>query len=586
MFTAEAPQFMGGILSDKENQNIDLSKYSYLDYLASPNRIIALNGKYLPRKRELRVHADMDTLKIGFLSPFLASFSHIVNGYASGALDFVMNKDSLYFDGKVKVRDAQMGIASLNTVYNIIDQEILFNSEGITFEKVELQDKFKNKATLSGSVLHNRFKDFKIDLNISTPRILAMNTTKKIDASFYGDGIVSGDIAIQGDVNLLNFIGHNIKTQTGSSIVFPLSSASSVSSAQGIYFVQSNTNKERKVEKENKMDTELNFDFIFDVTKDADVRLDLDAIDGVLRCKTAGKLRLAYNTNTDILSVDGLLEILSGKFHMSLKSLFPRDFGIVEGGTIAFSGPLTSAQINVQALYQKAVSLSSLNDELKNIGRTDVAAYLGLNGNLMNPGTSFRFEFPRLPESEQNRIFAELDTANTQNGVRQFFSFVFLNTFIREDASNLNASQQSIGTGIDFVSGILNSLISNQSNNFSIGVNYVNDQSTYKEYSLDAEYRFVNDRFKVKTNFGYAENTDNPAQSNNLIGGVGMDIELNKQGNLWFRAFYFNDKTGVNEQKPQQGGGIGITFKQGFSSRKDFLEKWKPKQKEKKNEKK
>jgi hypothetical protein len=64
-----------------------------------------------------------------------------------------------------------------------------------------------------------------------------------------------------------------------------------------------------------------------------------------------------------------------------------------------------------------------------------------------------------------------------------------------------------------------------------------------------------------------------------------MEADLNKKGNLLFRAFYFNDKTGVNEQKPQQGGGIGITFKQGFSTRKDFLENWKPKQKEKKTKK-
>jgi hypothetical protein len=268
---------------------------------------------------------------------------------------------------------------------------------------------------------------------------------------------------------------------------------------------------------------------------------------------------------------------------MSLKNLFPRDFTIVEGGTISFTGPLTSALINVSALYQKAASLNSLSDELKDIGRTDVAAYLGLTGNLMNPNPTFVFAFPRLTDGEKNRIFAVLDTADNQNGIRQFFSFVFLNTFITdESASSFNASQQSIGTGIDFVSGILNSFISNQINNFSIGINY-SDRESYKEYSVDAELRLVNDRVLLKTNFGYAENTDNSEQANNnLIGGVGMDFQLNKQGNLFLRAFYFNDKTGTNVAKPQQGGGVGLTFKQAFNTRKDFLESWDPKKKKKK----
>jgi hypothetical protein len=79
----------------------------------------------------------------------------------------------------------------------------------------------------------------------------------------------------------------------------------------------------------------------------------------------------------------------------------------------------------------------------------------------------------------------------------------------------------------------------------------------------------------LKTNFGYAENTDNAEQANNnLIGGLEWDVRLNKLGNLWFRAFYFNDRTGTNVEKPQQGGGVGLTFNQSFNTRKDFMESW------------
>jgi hypothetical protein len=576
--------FFGGIMQNNEHFNINFSKNNYSDYLSLPNKTVGLSGKMISKNKELRINAKIDSLKIGFLSPFLSSFSNIISGSASGELDFILVPDSLYFDGKVKISNTQLEIIPLNTVYTITNQEILFDREGIKFNQVEVKDKFKNKATLSGFVNHNKFKDFKIDLNISTPKILALNTPKKIDAPFYGDGFVSGDISIQGDTKQLNFISHNIKTLPGSIITFPLSSANTVSSSKGIYFIESSEKKRFNAsETLEKPSTTMNFDFTFDITKDADVRLEIDPIDGVLKCKTSGRLHLTYNSTFNDINLDGTLSIVSGKFNMSLKNFFPRDFTIVEGGTIAFSGPITSAQLNVSALYQKAISLGSLYSELNKIGRTDVMAYLGLTGNLMNPTPTFTFAFPRLTTENQMEVFAALDTANQQNGVRQFFSFVFLNTFI---SSESNTSQQplGIGTGIDFVSGILSSFISNQSDNFSIGVNYVDNQNNYKEYSVNAAVNFYNNRLIFKTNLGYAENANNPEQNNSFVGDVNMEYRIND--NWRFRAFYFNDKTGTDASKPQQGGGVGMSFQQEFNNRKDFSESWAPKKKDKKNKKK
>ena len=568
--------FFGGILPNNELVNVNFSKFNYSDYLSLPNKSVGFSGKMLTKNKELRINAKIESLKIGFLGPFLSSFSNNISGSASGNLDFVMVPDSLYFDGKLNITKAQLGITPLNTLYTITNQEIIFDRKGINFNKIELTDDYKNKATLSGFVHHDKFKDFKIDLNISTPRILALNTPKKMDVPFYGNGFVSGDISIQGDTKLLRFSSHNIKTLPGSAITFPLSSTSTVSSSKGIYFVESSASKSSTVENVASSTTTMNFDFVFDITKDVDVKLELDPIDGVLKCKTAGRLHLTYNSIFNDINLDGLLSIIGGKFSMSLKNFFPRDFTIVEGGTIAFSGPITSAQLNVSALYQKAASLSTLSPDLK--GRTDVAAYLGLVGNLMNPTPTFTFDFPRLTTESQMNVFAILDTANQQNGVRQFFSFVFLNTFIF--AENFAPEQQSINTGIDFVSGILNSIISNQLNNLSIGVNYINDMDNYKEYSVNAAMNFIDNRLQFKTNLGYANNTNSSEQNNSFVGNFNMEYAIND--NWRFKAFYFNEITGNDELKPQQGGGVGVSFQQEFNSLKDFAESWKLNKKNKK----
>ncbi|MCL2435713.1 MAG: translocation/assembly module TamB [Lentimicrobiaceae bacterium] len=577
------PHFYGGILSSGNNAIANVLDFNYADYLSMPNKIIALNGSFAVKERELRVRADMDTLRIGFLSPFLASFSDVVSGEASGHLEFIMNPDSLYFDGKVRVRNALLGIAPLNTVYYISDQEILFNREGILFNQVLIKDKFNNDATLSGFVHHNRFKDFKIDLSISTPRIMVLNTPRKMDTPFFGDGFVSGDVSISGDTRQLNFTSRNIKTLSGSTITFPLNSTSSVSSAQGIYFVQSAAAKEAPVVTTKQFSTALNFDFTFEVTRDADVRLELDPIDGTLKCKTSGRLHLTYNTNSGNMNLDGILSIVSGTFNMSLKNFFPRNFTIVEGGTISFAGPLTTAQINVRALYQKTASLTSLSSELNAIGRTDVHAYLNLGGNLMNPNPTFSFSFPRLTNEEQNTVFTVLDTTNHENGIRQFFSFVFLNTFLAV-GSGMNDSPLSYATGIDMVSGILTSFISNQLNNVNIGINYIDGQSQdddYTEYSVSAAVNLRNDRLLIETTLGYGATN----LQNNFVGDLRISYWLNEARNWRIRFFYFNDINNLNSVTPPQGGGVGISYRHEFNNQKDFLESWTPKKKEKKEKK-
>jgi hypothetical protein len=348
--------------------------------------------------------------------------------------------------------------------------------------------------------------------------------------------------------------------------------------------VSSNTKNDFVPEKAKKLSTILNFDFIFDITRDADVKLELDPIDGVLKCKTDGKLHLLYSSNTGDINLDGILSIVSGKFNMSLKNFFPKDFTIVEGGTISCAGPLTSAQLNVSALYQKAASLNSLIKD-KNMGRTDVSAYLGLTGNLMNPNPTFSFAFPRLNNEEQADVFAALDTANQQNGIRQFFSFVFLNTFITSE-SNVNPSPQYLGTGIDMVTGMLNSFLSGQLRNVNIGVNYANNQdkennSNYQQYSVDAAINLYNDKLLLKTSLGLGYDNSNTSDknSNSFVGNFVFGYPINDNWNIDF--FYYIDQANTYILKPQQGGGISLKYRQDFNNKKDFLEGWKVKKRKK-----
>lgn len=572
----EEVRFFGGFYQPNPNMRFrGLQFYNYADYQSENKKLALLSGSFNTQKREFDVKANIDTLPIGFLKPFLSSFSDDVYGDAYGALRFVLNKDSLYFDGDVMVREGFLNIAPLNTLYKLENQKVSLNPKGIFFDRVRLRDKDYNSAYLNGAVYHNRFRDFRVDLHINTDRILALNTPKTHDVSFCGDGYVSGDISIVGDGEKLAFYGDNLKTLSGSQVIFPVSSASKVSVSDGIKFTAP-LYVDSIIPSVRKSSTEMDFDFTFDVTPDASVRIDLDAIDGTLACKTMGKLRLTYNS-TKSLNLDGALTINSGSFKMSLKNLVPREFDIVEGGLINFTGPLSSSLVNVSARYDKSASLNNLSSQL-NIGRTEVNAYLHLNGPLLNPQPSFSFAFPKLNSEEQTNVYAALDTSNTQNVLRQFFSLVFFNSFVAGEAQTANLENQGIQGGIGMVADVFNNFISQQFKNFDLGLNYYSSDDNYREYSVNASIPLYNDRILVKTRFGLAENVATGTNNNNnIVGDVSFEYKINEAGNWVLRLFYFNDQYELNQDasRPQQGGGVALIFQQEFNGKRDLVEEWK-----------
>ena len=572
---AEAPQhsspiFFGALfLPDSSHALKSIENYNLFNYQKDKIKLADLNGSYDLSKHELKIKGDIDTVNIGFLSPFLSSFSHHVSGTASGDLLFVANPDSLYFDGNILIKEGYLGISPLNTIYKIQNQNIGFNSNGIILDHITILDQYNNKALLNGKINHRSFKHFSLDLTVETKRILAMSRIKETDSYFYGDAFASGKVTISGDESKLMFRGDQLKTLPGTMMGFPISSASTSFNDSGIRFVSTHKKENKEEQTEEKSGTELDFDFVFDVNRDADVRLDLDPVDGILECKTNGLIRLTYNNKAGQLNIDGSLDLLSGEFSMSIKSLLPRKFELMEGGKISFNGPIKSSTIALTALYSRVASLKTLNENI-DITRTTVNSYLSLSGNLMNPQPSFSFGFPKLTGEETKEVFTYLDTTDHQNNLLQFVSLIYLGTFY---SSNENISDMvNVESSIHLLSSTIGNMLLQEIKGVDIGVNVSSESGDFREYSVDASKRLFNDRITLKTRFGYAESLNQEAINSNFIGEGSFEYT---EGNWIFKLFYFNDQTdlsAINLHKPTQGGGIALIYQQEFYRRKGLKE--------------
>lgn len=588
--TAAAPGgaaigFGGGIFNRTEGLNTNIiENYNLKNYTEEQLKLANITGSYNIEKKEADIKANIDTLGIGFLMPFLQSFSNVVSGIASGELSFISTPDSTYFKGKVTVLDGEIGIAPLNTVYTLKNQVIEFSKEGFLFDNIVLTDYLGNIGYLKGSVFHRNFKDFDIDLNIETNKLLVLNTPKAPDTYFYGTGFVSGRVSIIGGTDKLTFRGLNLKTLQGSKVYLPMTFAETVSETEGVRFKVDSKEVERiralRATQPTQSSMDMEFDFLFDITKDAEVQIDLDpSIGGTLTARVEGPLQLNLNSKS-ALNLLGEVAISSGKFAMALQDVFLNTrLDLVPGGTITFNGPVENSILSARALYKTSVPLNDIFPD--DPRRTQVNAYLHLGGNLMQPNIGFSFEFPNLNADEGALVINTIDTTNSQNSARQFFSLLLFSKFNMEAIQIQNT--ELTNTGLEMISGIISNFMSQQFKYGDIGMTYRGaSDSQLGEYSVNASIPFLNNRIIFETNLGYGyEKNPSSFNANNIIADVSMEFLLNEEGNWRIKVFGFSgDQSNINTtQDAVGGGGVGLIYKQDFNNGKDLVEFYRAKRK-------
>ena len=567
-------RFSGGLF-DKPETTLDydyLSHFSIRDFQSEDNIIANVSGLY--EKKELTVNTKFDSLQADFLEPFLSSFSDEFSGTGSGNLAIHISPDSSYLDGVVHVLNAQMGISSLGTKYTVDHQDITFNKEGIFFHNMQIFDMDKNTAFMSGEIAHNMFKDMQLDLQITTDRIMALNTPRTINSVFYGKGYVKGDVYIFGTGDQLSFVGPSLQTLSGSKITLQVTSTNQASETNAIHFNTKKDVDETEILPE-KSNTKLNFDFTFNVTNDADVVLYLESIGSTINARADGQFQLLYNTN-DALNLYGNLLLHSGNIKMSLYNVVNSKFTMVPGGTINFDGPLENMTVHLGAFKSSKTSLSDIiPSSYLSTGNVDVDAYMYLDGPLMRRiEPTFKFELPNSSNEVRNMFYTAIDTQNTENMTKQFAYFLVTNSFMPDNMFSGNTNINAL-SGLGLFSNAINNLLSNviDSKYGSFGITYNQaTETTSAEYGLKANANILKDRVTMSTRIGYYDDQTATDAYRNIYGNFIVEYNINKSGTWRLKAFtYIGDRDNTyfyENNYNNYTAGVALAYKQDFDNRR------------------
>ncbi len=551
-----------------------LADYDVRRFRDEENTFADVNGYYAPDAKKLAVLTEFDTLNVGFLEPFLSGISDRVSGTASGNLAFYASADSTYFDGNVRLLSADMSIAPLGTLYHFDNQNLRFNEEGIFFDHIQFSDNLQNTAFLDGSIRHRAFKGMRFDLKIHTDGVTVLNTPKSDNAVFYGTGIAAGNVQIGGSDKGMTFRGANLKTLSGTKIYLLVSTASSASESTIIRFkTAADTSQSTIAQQKGGMD--LDFDFAFNVTDDADIVLSLESIGGTMNAKANGNFRLTFNSN-DNLNLYGSLALHSGDFRFSLYDIVNSRFTLVPGGQITFDGPLNNMVVNASAYKSSKTSLASIvPQEYLSGSNTTVNAYLHLNGEIMrNLEPTFSFELPNSSTEARNIFYNAIDTTNKENMTKQFAYFMVSNSFI--PSTPFSSGTGGLSSSYSLLSSALNNVLHSvmENRHGSVGVIYNSaSETTSAEYGIQANANLLNDRITMSTSFGYYDNRETESAAENMYGDVFVEYSINKSGTWKLKAYTYIGEHSQDLYSPDINSkinytaGVALGYKQSFDSR-------------------
>lgn len=550
-------------LSNREERNEFLADIEMKYELPGSKEVVPMRikGKIDPYDSidNLDLKISMQDFDIKLIETYLSSFFSDVRGKLSTESLAVRGRFSQpHVVGKLKFKDTSIKINMLNTVYSF-DNELQMNDSVFSFDNFTLQDVNKNKITINGTVSHDNFSSFVLNLDAKADKLKMLDTYRDAGQMYYGTVYASADAVLTGSLDSLQ-IRVDATTEDNTRLTVPISSKMSANDNSFITFTSLQTENEETEEEKKPVESSMyyNIDVNLKVNPNAElyIPIDFNQIKGKLSAAGNGELNIKVGSESD-LSIDGTVAIDNGKFSMSIADLVTKDFTMEKGGTLAWAGDPAGGVIDLNAVYSTTASLAPiLGQEYSK--KVDVNSIIHLSGEMTNPQPKFSIELPKVDESTKQYFASAIDLDDERTVLEQTFSLLVINSFYSSDGS---AENSVVETGVSSaleaafsqVSGMLTNLIKfvDVDMNYSRGASGNSDRI---DMTLSKEYG----RFIVSANAGFSGNSQTDVQQEEeIIGDAFVEYKMTED----FRVRVFNrsnanDFTKYNISPYTQGVGL------------------------------
>lgn len=508
-----------------------------------------------------------------------------LSGYATSKLHLYNTLDNPLLEGYVDLENARIRVDYLNAFYNA-SSRILFTNTDIDFNNMAIRDDKGGKATLSGKILHDYFRNTRIALNIDAENVQVLNTEMLPGTRYYGQGFVSGNARFNGHISRID-IDINAKTEKGTVITLPFGEAELSGNDNFIVFLSKDTTKPEIVKEKVEL-SGLAVKLDLKVTPDAMVNLVLDPVGGdAIKGRGLADLKMEY-TRLREFKMYGQYAFTQGDYLFTFQNLVNKNFKIQEGSKITWTGDPLHAAIDVKAIYNTRSYVSNLLSSESMAGvridssqfsrRFSVDTYLKLTGDLLKPDIATEIKIPGINENDlSNPVAVQLRNINNneQELNRQIFGLLIMGSFLSEQSLQTQGVGAGLNTASELLSTQLSNWISKYAGNVNVGVNYreqsaAASNAARRELQVALNTTLFDNRVIIDGSLDVGN--DQIRRSNQAVGGdFQIEYKVTEDGRFRVKAFNkIDDRVFINKDSNYRQG-VGISLRRDYDKPEDIL---------------
>lgn len=550
-----------------------------------------VEGDYRISSGNIDAKVDINNMELKPFEIFVKSIAENVSGNISGDIDIKGTPSAPKINGELELDRVSAKVVDLGTQYTI-SKGLFKLSETSIVPNITLVDSAQNQAVLTGNIQHQSFQDFKFDLKLNAKNFTFLRSEKNPKALFYGTLVANADATIRGDLNL-PIINVNVKTMPKTNFTVQLVSNEAILNQENyIIFVDNFENYSKEsidsIAKLNyKITNTIDLTVNADITEDAILSVVIDPITGDNLLVKGNAQLLAKIPPTGNLSITGVYVVNEGNYRFSYQNLLKKNFEIVPGGKVTFSGDVMDALLDIKAQYNtQASTLPLLKNDVSTLSdaerydirkRAEVAVVLNAAGRLSAPVLTFDIKLADKSSGPVgSSVIQALDRLrmNESDLNKEVFSLLLLNSFTGSSSTG-NIATAGTATALRSVGDLINSQLSKLTSSkedleINFGLDQYDDQVSegggqVTEVNLGVSQSLFNDKLEISVG-GNVDVGSGNEERNGLSGVAGdfvLEYKVTDDGKYRLKVFQKSDYDVLNENNLWKTG-VGFSYKTKF----------------------
>ncbi len=543
-------------------------------------RTLNINGDYFLKSRRIDATAELDGFNAGCIAPVLESVFSEMGGLVSGKVRIGGTSDLLSLSSEgTRFDDLLLKVGYTNVPYYVTGP-FYVSDKGLILDGVTIQDRFDGSGTISGGLLYDHLKDFRMDTRIRMRGIEAIDMTESDNQTFYGHLFASGDVQIKGPFEAI-LLDADVRTDKDGHLHIPIDNASNDGKNDLLTFRQAF--KEIHIDPYEAMmskmastggkGSDFGLKLRVNATQGTEAFVEIDRAAGnVLSGRGQGTIDIEVRPARDLFMINGDYSLRSGSFHFNAMDIAKRDFTISDGSTVRFNGDVMDSDLDIKGIYSTKASVATLIADTSAVtARRTVNCGIGVSGKLREPKLAFSIEVPDLDPTTKSRVESALNTEDKVQ--RQFLSLLISGSFMPDEQSGVvNNTNMLYSNVAEIMAGQLNSILQKLDIPLDLGLNYQSSESGTNIFDVAVSTQLFNNRVIVNGNVGNRDYTKATSSSGaDVVGNLDIEIKLDKSGQLRMNLFSHSADDYTSYLDNTQRNGVGIAYQREFNTFRDFL---------------